>query len=225
MAFGLDWLPSIPGVGSVTNALNVGDWLGKGLDTLGITDSQAQQRGLDTLNEQMGTATTGLDASMSPIFKMYSDAMKDRQMGDVLSDYEQNMMGTENAASPDNVSNFMNPMYGRAMSNATNAALAGAGNSALSTAGNNAVAKGVADTTQSMWQQAFNNALSDAQNKQGIYGNVTQANLTPSNSWAQLLSDVSGAKYDAQTAQASAASQVAGQNRGWFSSLFNGVLG
>lgn len=202
-----------------------GGWLGGITDWLGITDTGAQQRGLDELNDQMGGANANLDASMQPIFGMYQDAMKGRNMGDVLNTYRQQMSGTANAADPSNVSNFMNPMYGRAVSNAANRALAGAGSSALSTAGNNAVATGVADTTQNMWQDAFKNAMLDAQNKQGVYGSIAQSDLSPSNSWAQLTSDITGAKYDAQTAQANAAAQVAGQNRGWFSSLFNGVLG
>lgn len=204
---------------------SVGDWLSSGFDFLGITDTGAQQRGVDTLNKQMRNATAGLDASMQPVFDMYNQAQSGRQMGDVLDTYKQKMMGTENAADPNNVDNFMNPMYGRAIANATNSALAGAGSSALSTAGSNAVASGVADTTGNMWQQAFNNALADAQNKQGIYSNVEQSDLMPSNNWAQLTSDIAGAKYDAQTAQANAAAQAAGQNRGWFSSIFNGVLG
>lgn len=225
MAFGMDWMKNIPGLSSVGGMMNIGDWIAKGTDTLGITDSKAQQRGLDTLNRQMETATGNLDASMQPIFDMYQGAQSGRQMGDVLDTYQQQMMGTENATDPNNVANFMNPMYGRAIANAANSALAGAGSSALSTAGTNAVASGVADTTGNMWQQAFNNALADAQNKQGIYGSVEQSNLMPSLNWAQLTSDLTGAKYDAQTAQANAAAQTAGQNRGWFSSIFNGVLG
>lgn len=201
------------------------DALGSFTDALGITDTQAQQRGLDELKGGIAGANADLDASMQPIFGMYQDAMKGRNMGDVLNTYRQQMSGTANAADPNNVASFMNPMYGRAVSNATNQALAGAGSSGLSTAGNNAVATGVANTTQSMWQDAFRNAMADAQNKQGVYGNIAQSDLSPSNSWAQLSSDLAGAKYDAQTAQANAAAQVAGQNRGWFSSLFNGVLG
>lgn len=202
-----------------------GGWFGGITDWFGITDTGAQERGLDELNDQMSGANANLDASMQPVFGMYRDAMKGRDMDSVLNTYRQQMRGTANAADPSNVDKFMNPMYGQAVSNATNQALAGAGSSALSTAGNNAVAKGVADTTQSMWQDAFRNAMADAQNKQGVYGNIAQADLSPSNSWAQLTSDLAGAKYDAQTAQANAAAQVAGQNRGWFSSLFNGVLG
>lgn len=217
-----DWLDNLP---SVRNYSNPGKWIGGITDTFGITDSGAQQRGLDTLNEQMAGAQTGLDTSMQPIFDQYQKAMTGRDLGSVLDKYQSQMMGTEKAGSEGNIEQFMNPMYGRAVSNATNQALAGAGSSALSTAGQNAIATGVGNTTANMWQQAFNNAMADASNKQGVYGNVMSANVMPTTSWAQLLSDVTGAKYDAATAQANAAAQTAGQNRGWFSSLFNGVLG
>lgn len=215
----MDWFSPIKSL------MPSGASIGGFTDWLGITDTKAQQRGLDALNSGVADANANLDASMQPVFGMYQDAMRGRNMGDVLDTYRQQMSGTANAADQNNVANFMNPMYGRAVSNAANQALAGAGSSALSTAGNNAVATGVADTTQSMWQDAFRNAMADAQNKQGVYGSIAQSDLSPSNSWAQLSSDLAGAKYDAQTAQANAAAQVAGQNRGWFSSLFNGVLG
>lgn len=215
-----DWLDNLP-----SPTMNIGKRIGQVTDMFGITDSGAQQRGLDTLNEQMASAQTGLDTSMRPIFDQYQKAMTGRDLGSVLNKYQSQMMGTEKAGSEANVEQFMNPMYGRAVSNAANQALAGAGSSALSTAGQNAVATGVGNTTANMWQQAFNNAMADASNKQGVYGNVMNANVMPTTSWAQLLSDVTGAKYDAATAQANAAAQTAGQNRGWFSSLFNGVLG
>lgn len=215
-----DWLDNLP-----SPTMSIGKRIGQVTDMFGITDSGAQQRGLDTLNEQMASAQTGLDTSMQPIFDQYQKAMTGRDLGSVLNKYQSQMMGTEKAGSEANVEQFMNPMYGRAVSNAANQALAGAGSSALSTAGQNAVATGVGNTTANMWQQAFNDAMADASNKQGVYDNVMNANVMPTTSWAQLLSDVTGAKYDAATAQANAAAQTAGQNRGWFSSLFNGVLG
>ena len=199
---------------------NLSGLIGDFTDFLGLTDTQAPQRGLETLQEGAAAAQQNVDQSMAPVNQMYIDAMQGRQMGDVLNQYQQNMMGTERAASPDNVQNFMNPMYQRAMQSAGNEALAGAGSSLQSSGANNAVANSVANASTNMWQQAFQNAMADAQNKQGIYGNVTQANLSPSNQWAQLTADLAGAKYSADTAMANAAAQVAGQNTSWFGNLF-----
>lgn len=196
------------------------DLMGSFTDFWGLTDTQAPQRGLEALQEGAAAAQQNVDQSMAPVNQMYIDAMQGRQMGDVLNQYQQNMMGTEQAASPDNVQKFMNPMYQRAMQSAGNEALAGAGSSLQSSGANNAVANSVANASTNMWQQAFQNAMADAQNKQGVYGNVTQANLSPSNQWAQLTADLAGAKYGADTALANAAGQVAGQNTSWFGNLF-----
>lgn len=189
-------------------------------DWWGLTDTKAPQRGQQALESGVQDARQNLQGMMNPVNQMYQDAMQGRQMGDVLNAYQNNMYGTENAAGADNVQKFMNPMYQRAMQSAGNEALAGAGSSLQSSAANNAVGNAVANASTNMWQQAFQNAMADAQNKQGIYGNVTQANLTPSNQWAQLTSDLAGTQYNADMGLANTAGQVAGQNTSWFGSLF-----
>jgi hypothetical protein len=189
-------------------------------DWWGLTDTKAPQRGLEALEQGSETARQNLQDQMDPVTGMYQSAMRGRQMGDVLDQYQQNMMGTEQAAGASNVEKFMNPMYQRAIQQAGNQALAGAGSSLQSSGANNAVANTVANTSTNMWQQAFQNAMADAQNKQGIYGNVTQANLTPSNQWAQLTADLAGTQYNADMGLANAGGQVAGQNTSWFGSLF-----
>lgn len=225
------WFDSFIPVTGLTGSIKKagGQGLGKIIggitDSLGLTDTGAQQRGLDELKSGMGSANADLDKQMQGVFDMYGSAMAGRQMGDVLNQYRDSMKGTEDAGGAANVEQFMNPMYGRAMDNAANQALAGAGSSALSTAGANAVSTGVGNTAQSMWQQAFNNAMVDAQNKQGVYGAIKQSDIMPSLNWAQLTSDVAGSKYDAATGLTNSAARTAGQNQGWFSSLFNGVLG
>lgn len=201
------------------------DWIGGLTDTLGFTDTGAQQRGLDTLTKGMSGATSNLDTNITPVMQMYQKAMQGREMNDVLDKYRGDMMQETNAGTSERVREFLNPMYGRAIANATDNALAGAGSSALSTAGNAAVAKGVGDTVGSMWNTAYQQAMGNSQNNQGIYGQVMNADMAPSLSWSQFTSDIAGSKYDADIAAANAAAKTAGQNRGWFSSLFNGVLG
>lgn len=189
-------------------------------DWMGLTDTGAGQRGLDTLTEGADSAAQTMHRQMQPVMDMYGDAMIGRDMGSVLDDYQQNMMGTENAASADNVQNFMNPMYGQAMRQAANQALAGAGSSLQSSAANTAVGKGVGDTVQSMWNTAFQQAMADAKNKQGIYGDVTGMNLMPSQNWSQLTSDMTGTEYTKNMDLAQAGGQVAGQNQSWLGNLF-----
>lgn len=189
-------------------------------DWMGLTDTGAGQRGLDALTEGANTASQTMHKQMQPVMDMYDDAMIGRGMGSVLDQYQKNMMGTEDAASAENVQNFMNPMYGQAIRQATNQALAGAGGSLQSSAANTAVGKGVGDTVQSMWNTAFQQAMADAKNKQGIYGDVTNMNLMPSQNWSQLTADMAGTEYTKNMDLAQAAGQVAGQNQSWLGNLF-----
>lgn len=201
------------------------DWIGSMTDAYGLTDTGAQARGLEALNSGMRNANANLDVNISPVMAMYQKAMQGRDMGDVLDQYRNNMAGEVDAGTSDRVKEFLNPMYGRAVANATDSALAGAGSSALSTAGNNAVAQGVSNTVGNMWNQAYDQSMGNSQNNQGIYSQTMQSDLMPSLSWSQFTSDIAGSKYDADVAAVNAAAKTAGQNRGWLSSLFNGVLG
>ena len=201
------------------------DWIGSMTDAYGLTDTGAQARGLEALNSGMRNANANLDVNISPVMAMYQKAMQGRDMGDVLDQYRNNMAGEVDAGTSERVKEFLNPMYGRAVANATDSALAGAGSSASSTAGNNAVAQGVSNTVGNMWNQAYDQSMGNSQNNQGIYSQIEQSDLMPSLSWSQFTSDIAGSKYDADVAAVNAAAKTAGQNRGWLSSLFNGVLG
>lgn len=211
---GLDW------AGTLTGLLPTGNAATSLTDFAGLTDTQAGQRGLSALNSGLDTASANLDASMAPVLGMYQNAMQGRDMGSVLDQYQNNMYGELDAGNESNVQNYLSPTYNRSIANATNQALAGSGASLQSSAANNAVATGVANTVNDMWNTAFNQAMQDAQNNQGIYSNVTQANLSPSQNWAQLASDIAGTKYTTAADAAQAAAQVAGQNQSWFGSLF-----
>lgn len=202
------------GLPDVKNAIS---WV---TDTAGLTDTEAGQRGLEAMQTGAAEATQALDESMQPVFDMYSNAAKGRDMRSVLDTYRTGMLGTEDAAGAQNVQKFLNPMYDRAIENATNQALAGAGSSLQSSAANKAVGTAVGNQVQNMWNQAFQNAMADAQNRQGIYGNVMQSDLMPSLNWAQLTSDVAGTKYTTGMDLAQAAGQVAGQNQSITANMF-----
>lgn len=189
-------------------------------DWFGLTDTGAAQRGYDAMEEDANAANTKLDQQMQPVIDMYGNAMQGRDMGDILDTYQNQMMGTENAAGADNVQNFLNPQYGRAISNATNQALAGAGSSLQSSAANAAVGSAVGNQVSNMWQQAFQNAMADASNKQSVYDSTMQSNLMPSLNWAQLTSDLAGTQYTKNMDLAQAKGQTEGQDTSWFGNLF-----
>lgn len=204
--------------------MGIGNWWNsviKGAtDAIGLTDTKAGERGFNTMQAGANTASQTLRNEMAPVLGMYQDAMGGRDMNTVLSNYGTQMIGTEQAASPENVQNFVNPMYGQALAGAAEQALGGAGSSLQSSAANSAVAQSVGNQATAMWNQALEQALADAQNKQGIYGKTLQASLMPSEEWGQLTSDLAGTKYTKGMDIAQAGGQVAGQDQSWFGSLF-----
>lgn len=217
----LNMVPGLNWDGIIDNiSLDPKDIISGITDTAGLTDTGAGQRGLEALQSGAKTATEALDTDMAPVFNMYEKAKSGRGMKNVLDTYRTGMMGTENAAGAENVQQFLNPMYNRAIQNATNQALAGAGSSLQSSAANQAVGAAVGNQVQNMWNNAFQQAMADAQNKQGIYGKVVQSDLMPSLNWAQLTSDVAGTKYTSGMNLAQAAGQVAGQNQSITANLF-----
>lgn len=204
--------------------MGIGNWWGsvvKGAtDAFGLTDTKAGERGLNTMQAGADTAQTSLKSNMQPVLNMYGGAMNGRNMDYLLGNYTTQMLGTENAAGPENVQNFVNPMYGNALAGAADQALAGAGSSLQSSAANNAVATSVGNQATSMWNQALQQALADAKNKQGIYGANLEANLMPSLQWGQLQADMAGTQYTKDMDLAQAAGQVSGQDQSWFGNLF-----
>ena len=111
-------------------------------------------------------------------------------------------------------------MYGNARAVAADQALAGAGSSLQSSTANNAVARNVGEQSTSMWNNALQQALADAKNKQGIYGANLEANLMPTLQWGQLQADMAGTQYTKDMDIAQAGGQVSGQDQSWFGNLF-----
>lgn len=195
-------------------------WLGKVTDALGITDTRAGSRGLKELKKQAQKADERLTADMAPVNQMYQTAMDGRSLDQVLDAYDANMADEKNAGGWQNVQEYLNPMYGRAMRNAADQALGGAGASMQSSAANAAVANAVGNQSTSMWNQAFQQALTDSQNNQSVYINTMKADMMPAMNWMQLNADTAGARYNANMDLANASAATAGRSQGIFANLF-----
>ena len=157
---------------------------------------------------------------MAPVNQMYQTAMDGRSLDQVLDAYDANMADEKNAGGWQNIQEYLNPMYGRAMRNAADQALGGAGASMQSSAANAAVANAVGDQSTSMWNQAFQQALTDSQNNQSVYNNTMKADMMPAMNWMQLNADTAGARYDANMDLANASAATAGRSQGIFANLF-----
>lgn len=201
----------------MANALS---WLGALTDILGITDTEAGQRGYDALKELSSKADEQLTSDMQPVYDMYQSAANGRDLDTVLDQYDSRMNGAYGAGSAANVQNYLNPMYGRAMRNAADQSLAGAGASLQSSAANSAVANAVGNQSTQMWNQAFQQALSDSQNNQNIANNQLKADSMPALNWAQLNADTASTRYNKNMDLANAGAATAGQSRGIFANLF-----
>lgn len=195
-------------------------WLGSLTDALGITDTGAGARGLEELKERAKEADERLTADMAPVNQQYIEAMNGRSLDQVLDKYDENMAGEQNAGGWQNVQEYMNPMYGRAMRNAADQALGGAGASMQSSAANAAVANAVGNQSTNMWNQAFQQALADSQNNQNIYNNTMKADMMPVMNWMQLNADTASTRYNANMDLANASAATAGQSQGIFANLF-----
>ena len=196
------------------------NWLSPITDATGLTDSEAGQRGLDMLQNQMQRATGQLSSDMADVTGMFKNAMAGRDMSSVINKYTSLLGNAANAGSSENIENYMSPYFNQTMSAAANEALADAGSSLQSSGANNAVATTVGNKAADMLQQAFNNALDDAQNNQRVYENQANLELSPSLNWAQLTSDLAGTKYTANTGAAQSAAKTAGTPNTIFSGLF-----
>lgn len=196
------------------------NWLSPFTDAIGLTDSGAGQRGLDTLQQQMQMAQGQLSKDMSGVNQMYQQAMTGRDMGSVIDKYTGLLGGMSNAGSADNVNKYMSPYFQQTMDAAANQALAGAGSSLQSSGANTAVATAVGNKAADMWQQAFQNALADAAGTRQNYQNLANLELMPSLNWSQLTSDLAGTKYTAGVDMANAAAKTAGTPDTIFSGLF-----
>ena len=196
------------------------NWLSPFTDAIGLTDSTAGQRGLDTLKQQMQEAQGQLSRDMSGVNQMYQQAMTGRDLGSVIDKYSGILDSTANAGSADNVSKYMSPYAQQAYDAAANQALAGAGGSLQSSGANMAVATAVGNQAADMWQRAFQDALADATGTRQTYQNMANLEMMPSLNWAQLTSDLAGTKYTAGTDIANAAAKTAGTPNTIFSGLF-----
>lgn len=198
------------------NFLNIDNVVSGATDMLGLTDTGAGQRGLDAMEGRSSDAVTRLNAAMQPVNAMYTQAMDGRNMGDVINTATQDLADTKNL----DVNAWMNPLSSTVLNSAANQALAGAGSSLQSSGANNAVTNAVGNQQAQLWQQAFDEALADATNKQNVTKSITDLNLMPSLNWAQLTSDLTGTAYTKDMDVAQAAGEVAGQNASWWGNLF-----
>lgn len=168
-------------------------------------------------------ANAQLDADTAQQFGMLSDAMAGRSMGQNLDAYNTSMDAAQgktnqagdlawqqqNAGSADNVQKHLNPQMDMILSNTMQKMQGGAGSALQSSAATKATANTVAQKAGDLWQQAYNNAMGDAQNNLNVATNYGQsaaqnanlagqtlaANNQPAEDYLSLKNDVAMQRY------------------------------
>ena len=168
----------------------------------GVTfDPYKSDRASATANAGQQRANQQLDADTAEQFGMLRDAMAGRSFDDNLSTYGQQMQSAQdktnqagdlawqqrNAGSADNVNDYLNPQMDMMLANTMQKMQGGAGAALQSSAATKATASAVAQQAGDLWQQAYQNALSDAQNNLNVASNYGQSAAQNANLAGQTL--------------------------------------
>lgn len=146
-------------------------------------------------------ANTQLDVDTAQQFGMLSDAMAGRSLGQNLNAYTTSMDAAQgktnqagdlawqqqNAGRSDNVQSYMNPQMEMMLNQTLQKVQGGAGSALQSSAATKAGANAVATKAGDLWQQAFNNAMGDAQNNLNVATNYGQSAAQNANLAGQTL--------------------------------------
>lgn len=186
-------------------------------------DPNKSARAVTAAHAGQQKANTQLDADTSQQFGMLSDAMTGRSLGQNLNEYNTSIGAAQgktsqagdlawqqqNAGRSDNVQSYMNPQMEMMLNQTLQKVQGGAGSALQSSAATKAGANAVATKAGDLWQQAFNNAMGDAQNNLNVSTNYGQsaaqnanlagqtlaANNQPAEDYLSLKNDIAMQRY------------------------------
>lgn len=215
--------------------------INKALDPLNlITDPESAQRAHDAMTEGQTKASGQLDADLAQSIAALSKASEGRDLGTNLDAYSKLMdaaqantaqagkiaLGQKNAGI-ENVNDYMNPQMKQMLDRTMQTMQGGAGAALQSSATNKNISTAVANQAGNIWQQAFQNSLSDANNNLSVASSLGQsagqsANMAgqqldasnqPITDLLNLQNDRAMQRYAANTGMTQADMQLAGQKR------------
>lgn len=188
-----------------------------------VFDPYKSDRAAAAAHAGQGNANAQLDADTAQQFGMLSDAMAGRSIGQNLDAYNTSMDAAQgktnqagdlawqqqNAGGSDNVQKHLNPQMDMMLSNTMQKMQGGAGSALQSSAATKATANAVAQKAGDLWQQAYNNAMGDAQNNLNVATNYGQsaaqnanlagqtlaANNQPAEDYLSLKNDIAMQRY------------------------------
>lgn len=210
-------------------------------DALGLTDSEAGQRAYDAMVEGQGGANSQLDTDLKSSFGELGRASTGRDLGTNLDRFGTSMgeatganqmardiaLGQKDAGS--RTEDYLNPMMGQILARTNQAMQGNAGATLQSSATNKNIANAVSQRAGDLWQQAFNDAIADANANLGVASSLgqsagTQAGLAgqtlaaenqPMEDMLSLTNDRAMQRYAANTGMTQANMQLQGQRDTW----------
>ena len=208
-------------------------------DALGITDSQSGKRAHNAMVEGQQQANQQLDSDLSGSFEALQRASAGRDFGQNLDKYGTQMdtaMGDTaragaiagdqlNAGGANNVRNYLNPMMDEMLARTNQAMQGNAGAGLQSSATNKEISNAVSQKAGDLWNTAFSQAMSDAQNNlntaqtigqtgsqtASLAGQQLDANNQPFEDLLSLQNDRAMQRYAANTGMTQADMTLAGQ--------------
>ena len=239
----------------MSSGWNLGNKLiGRITNFVGLTDTDAAQRGADEYTSGVSTAGDQLHSDLEPLYDTYQSAMNNGyslgenldRYGDRMNENNANIGATyqdtqneaKKAMTSENVQSYMNP-YAQSKANAASQAMAGrAGGSLQSSATNQNMYNAAADSYANDWNTARQTAQTNFQNQYSAngqaltglgqqasnYNSQLNAEMTPFQQYQNLLTSEASQKYAGNVAAAQAAGEAAGTNQGWFSSLLGSTF-
>lgn len=220
--------------------MNLTEFANKALDPLGIlTDPENGQRAYAAMQEGQQQADTQLDSDLRGSLDALTKASQGRDLGSNLDAYGNTMSNAQRQTARagdiagkqlnagQKVDSYLNPQMQTMLERTMQTMQGGAGSALQSSAANKEISQAVANQAGNLWQQAFNNALSDAQNNLGVATNIGQsagqsANLAgqqltadnqPVTDLLNLQNDRAMQRYAANTGMTQANMQLQGQKR------------
>lgn len=211
------------------------------LDTLGIIDPEAGERAYSAMTEGQANADQQLDRDLATSFKELGRGASGRDFGVNLDRYGARMdearstsgmardiaLGQQDAGS--RTEDYLNPMMDQILARTNQAMQGNAGAALQSSATNKNIANAVSQKAGDLWQQAFNDAITDANTNLGVASSLgqnsgNQANLAgaqlgaenqPMEDMLSLTNDRAMQKYAANTGMTQANMQLQGQRDTW----------
>lgn len=224
------------------------NWYNKITDTIGLTDSDRNERTLKELRKGQGATNTQLDTDLAEQLGMLTKAGEGRSLSENLERFSTGMGNSLSdvsragdiasqqvgAGNPEQVAANLNPKMGAMLDATAQRVQGGAGSALQSSATNRNMAQAVSQQAGDLWEQAFKDTMQQSQNNlqaagqmgttgmQGaqLAGQQLAAENAPMEDWINLKNDLAMQRYAGNMGLTQAAATAAGADQSVLGQIF-----